>query len=73
MPGSNVDYWSRKIERNKARDVKINAAYRRTGWKVIRIWEHRINDDLTGCILKIETTLLARLRRGPAATGGPPA
>ena len=38
-PRSNTDYWGPKIERNKARDRKNDAALREKGWKVIEVWE----------------------------------
>jgi DNA mismatch endonuclease (patch repair protein) len=69
MPASNVEYWSRKIERNIKRDSNSNAAYRRTKWKVIRIWEHSVKDDFDGCVRRIERAVLERLGRGPAANG----
>jgi len=39
-PASNVDYWNRKLERNRVRDRKVNAELRSAGWTVVRIWEH---------------------------------
>jgi len=38
----NKAYWSQKLARNKARDRAVSKVLRRTGWKVIRIWEHRL-------------------------------
>jgi DNA mismatch endonuclease (patch repair protein) len=38
-PKSNIRYWKRKVESNRARDRKVNAALRRRGWLVIRVWE----------------------------------
>ena len=38
-PRSNAAYWGPKIERNKARDERNDAALHDTGWKVIEIWE----------------------------------
>jgi len=32
-------FWKEKIERNQARDKKVNKALRKDGWKVVRIWE----------------------------------
>jgi len=39
-PSTNRSYWQLKIDRNIERDRKIRAALRRTGWRVIRVWEH---------------------------------
>jgi len=42
MPKSRIDYWDNKIERNKKRDKDVNKYYRKLGWRVIRLWEHRL-------------------------------
>ena len=39
-PSSNVSFWKVKIAANRKRDLKVNRALRKDGWKVIRIWEH---------------------------------
>lgn len=36
------EFWRAKISGNKARDRRVNAALRRQGWEIIRIWEHDI-------------------------------
>lgn len=41
-PASNVDYWAKKIARNRSRDVLVSRQLRREGWRVIRIWEHEL-------------------------------
>lgn len=35
-------FWKEKIERNQARDKKVNKALRESGWIVVRIWECEI-------------------------------
>ena len=42
MPQSNVTYWRRKIGSNVRRDSAFTSALRLDGWRVIRIWEHRL-------------------------------
>jgi len=42
-PGSNTAYWTLKFARNKARDKSVSRALRRSGWMVIRIWEHQLS------------------------------
>jgi len=39
-PKSNVDFWRRKIARNRERDAEVTAALTSQGWTVLRIWEH---------------------------------
>jgi DNA mismatch endonuclease (patch repair protein) len=40
MPKSNVEYWSRKIEKNKKRDQAVNTYYKNLDWNILRIWEN---------------------------------
>jgi len=42
MPASNKKFWVKKISMNKERDRKTNREYKKMGWKVIRIWEHKL-------------------------------
>ena len=39
---SNNNYWVKKITRNKSRDILVNKELKKTGWKVIRIFEHEL-------------------------------
>ena len=40
IPATRKKFWTEKIERNKARDKKVNKHYKKQSWKVFRIWEH---------------------------------
>ncbi|MCX5783136.1 MAG: very short patch repair endonuclease [Elusimicrobia bacterium] len=42
VPALHKTYWLAKLKKNKMRDAKINSAYKRDGWQVIRIWEHEL-------------------------------
>ncbi len=42
MPSTNRPYWEAKIARNRTRDRVVNAHLRGLGWRVLRIWEHRL-------------------------------
>jgi DNA mismatch endonuclease (patch repair protein) len=44
-PRVNTGYWIPKLERNKARDTEVNARLARSGWRVLRIWEHVSADE----------------------------
>ena len=52
---SNQSYWFPKIERNRARDRLVNRRLRRSGWQVVRFWEHEIRRDPTNCALQVFT------------------
>lgn len=41
-PGTNADYWLPKLSRNKKRDRVITRQLRRSGWTVVRFWEHEL-------------------------------
>jgi DNA mismatch endonuclease, patch repair protein len=49
--------WRDKIAGNRARDQRNFRKLRRQGWKVIRIWEHQLEQDLPRCIERIETAV----------------
>lgn len=53
-PDSNLSYWLPKLSRNKNRDRKHTITLRRSGWTVLRLWEHE---------LRFEKKVLARCRK----------
>ena len=56
-PSSNVDYWKRKVIANTSRDAKKNRELRKSGWKVIRIWEHSIESRPNHVVKRIRDRL----------------
>jgi DNA mismatch endonuclease, patch repair protein len=42
MPASNVEFWEKKLLRNKVRDILVTTTLQNRGWKVLRIWEHQL-------------------------------
>ena len=54
---SNRDYWIAKIERNKARDRRVNRSLRRKGWVVIRFWDVDIEQKLPECVKRVSEAL----------------
>jgi DNA mismatch endonuclease (patch repair protein) len=53
MPQDNRRYWQEKISRNAARDRTTNRLLRRTGWQVVRLWQHSLKDsDLVARCIK---------------------
>jgi DNA mismatch endonuclease (patch repair protein) len=49
-PRSNRDYWEPKLARNAYRDRANSEALRRSGWRVVRIWEHEDLDSGLGAV-----------------------
>jgi len=44
IPKTNCDYWSAKIAKNRKRDKTITRLLRKSGWRVLRIWESSLLD-----------------------------
>jgi DNA mismatch endonuclease (patch repair protein) len=42
MPKSNLEYWKKKLDRNKKRDKEVNKILEKNGYQVIRVWEHDV-------------------------------
>ena len=62
-PASNIEYWQRKLARNRARDRRVNAELKAAGWRVVRIWEHSVRNPRA---LKWWLTRIGRLVDAPA-------
>ena len=55
VPKTRTEWWLKKIEGNKANDMKAMKALKKDGWKVITIWECELK------VIKIKKTLLKLL------------
>jgi DNA mismatch endonuclease (patch repair protein) len=55
-PDSNSHYWLTKLERNKVRDKKVSHELRKTGWRVLRLWEHELAKEVSA-VKKIKSSL----------------
>lgn len=47
LPLSNQEYWQGKIARNVERDRLVTRTLTKTGWKVIRVWEDKVETHAT--------------------------
>jgi len=56
MPKTNLAFWKKKLASNKARDRLVTRTLRKSGWHVLRIWEHDLRP-------KNQPNCLKRLRR----------
>jgi DNA mismatch endonuclease (patch repair protein) len=54
LPETNREYWAKKLERNKKRDIDVNEYYKSKGWHILRIWEHDLKADIEGTVAVIE-------------------
>jgi len=53
-------FWRDKIEENMRRDVRIRRALRKSGWTVLRFWEHDIKKRSDKCVRRIAATMERR-------------
>jgi DNA mismatch endonuclease, patch repair protein len=44
VPATNTLFWTRKLERNRARDLFVRRELRGLGWQVLRVWQHELRD-----------------------------
>ncbi len=51
------EFWQDKIEKNRTRDQRNFRKLRQTGWRVIRLWQHEVENNLKGCVGRIESAL----------------
>src|SRR6478752_5302824 len=51
---TNTEFWQKKIERNRQRDIEVNTYLGSQNWKVIRFWSHDIEKNLENCIVIIQ-------------------
>ena len=56
-PGTNKEFWNKKINSNVKRDKKINNYLKKEGWIIIRLWEHEVRKDIEKCLKKIKSKL----------------
>ena len=56
-PSDNRAFWKKKLAANKTRDRRVNQTLRKSGWHVVRIWEHDLAKRGTACIRRIQSAL----------------
>ena len=45
-PRSTIDFWSKKLAENVARDRRQTLALEAAGWRVVRVWECEVIESL---------------------------
>lgn len=53
IPDTNREFWEKKIERNKERDILVTNYYKEKGWNILRVWEHDLKSDFDTAIENI--------------------
>lgn len=64
QPKSNRRYWQAKLARNRRRDRQINRSLRTSGWRVLRIWAHELNQPKR-VLSRVKRALLNPTRLSP--------
>jgi DNA mismatch endonuclease, patch repair protein len=45
LPSSNLDFWKRKIAKNRERDDRVQKQLQKEGWKILTIWACETKDE----------------------------
>jgi DNA mismatch endonuclease (patch repair protein) len=57
FPVNNRIFWKAKLTKNVLRDKEVNRKLRKSGWDVVRIWEHDLSKNPGACIRRIRRAL----------------
>lgn len=52
-PKNNASFWRRKLAGNKKRDNVVTRTLRKSGWRVVRIWECALQKRPQSCLKRI--------------------
>jgi len=50
---TNASFWAAKMQLNQSKDRRVARILRRSGWRVMRIWEHELRDALPQVVERI--------------------
>lgn len=64
-PAANAHMWEKKISGNVARDRAVDRQLADEGWKVLRIWEHEVENQPVKVVRQI-TRVIETVRRRSA-------
>ena len=68
--GQSGPFWDAKIERNRARDARVNAELEAAGWLVIRVWDFEVRRDACACVSRIQRALAVPIPGAVRVGGG---
>lgn len=63
-PSSRIEYWSAKLERNRARRVTVLANLKERGWKAVAVWECEVRADVMKAARRVSAAWKAGARDG---------
>ena len=59
-PRTRADFWSAKLAGNVERDRRQTVQLESMGWRVIRIWEHQVFEELVEAVSQVEAAVTDR-------------
>ena len=65
LPKNRAEWWAAKLARNRARDLLVTRTLRKSGWRVVRVWEC---DLARSQQTRVTTRLRGALSRADAAS-----
>jgi len=51
---TNIEFWTKKIERNIQRDIEVDFELSKLGWTVLRFWGDDVTRNLVSCVNNFE-------------------
>jgi DNA mismatch endonuclease (patch repair protein) len=69
IPATNEAFWAKKLEINRARDVRNNRTLQANGWRVIRLWQCEVESRLAKAVSRVQIAV----RKKPRIKGKTPA
>ena len=62
-PKTKKKFWRDKIQKNTERDLRVTKELKKSGWKVLRIWEHELKRNPDDVFSNVLRTIRLRIRR----------
>lgn len=53
LPKNNREFWQQKLKRNVQRDAESTQMLTDAGWRVLRYWEHEVDESPEACARQI--------------------
>ena len=57
------EFWKQKIRKNRDRDQKNFNMLRKSGWRVLRIWQNQVESNVDECIKRIGRAVKSHAKR----------
>jgi DNA mismatch endonuclease (patch repair protein) len=60
-PKTNARFWKRRLDGNVERDLRVNLELKQLGLKVLRFWEHEVENSLPAVLKRIQKAVGKRI------------